>query len=120
MKKFISIVAAILFAVIFSSQAYAEDACPAGNLESVLTQALESSPEDLVVVLEHDTLQAFWNSLIEAQLLLGTVSNVDKIYIIHSVRHPDQVYIFFLNDGCIVDVRMFPKSRIFPLIGKDA
>ncbi len=44
-------------------------------------------------------------------MMIGTVK-VDKIYIFNSEHHPDLVYVYFLEQGCIIDVKMTLKHII--------
>ena len=113
-------IAMVLIAFIFwSTRARAETSCPSGNEETLLTQAI--TPEDTAVrhitILTGDKVVQYWNNLRELHLMLGQVSNVDKIYIMDApVGQSEMVYIFYTNKGCIVDSVVTYKAIIQKLM----
>ena len=113
-------IAMLLIAFIFwTLPARAETACPAGNEETLLTQAI--TPEYItarnIIVLTGDKVTQYWDNLRNMRFMLGQVSNVDKIYIMDAPAGQDGiVYIFYVNHGCIVDTAVTFKSIIQKLL----
>jgi hypothetical protein len=74
--------------------------------ESLITDALASEPDRLVVKLEGQALGDFFNKMSSKGYLTGTLDLVDYIYIIKGKLMPgfDQPIdiLFFVQNGCIV------------------
>jgi hypothetical protein len=113
MKKTLLFLTAISFAVFFTSTANAKvaDVCTPETVESVLTKALAENPGYLIKMLDGNSLMDFWSKLREDKLMLGTI-NIEKVYVIKSEHHEDSVYVFFIDSGCIVDVKLTSKDLI--------
>ena len=92
-------IAVILFLSFGVWVAHAED-CPDGNQEARITDAI--SPADHVWIFEGEGLKGFFDGLRKTGLFSGTPSNVTKVYV---TQFQHIYHIFFLNKGCIVDVR---------------
>ena len=113
-------IAMLLIAFIFwTLPAHAETACPAGNEEGLLTQAI--TPEAIqsrnIIILTGDKVAQYWDNLRNMHFMLGKVSNVDKIYIMDApVGQAGAVYVFYINQGCIVDTVVTYKAIIKKLL----
>jgi hypothetical protein len=108
-----SLTAVVIFTTAFFmlKPVYAEEVCDPVDYESHLTTAITESPDLLIADLTDDKLNNFWVSLTDYGLMAGQVQ-VDHLYIFKSETHPNSVYMFFLRDKCIVDVRMTLKSLV--------
>lgn len=117
-KLYITFVAGILFSAFFISgplfaieNKQPQHVCAKETQETVLTKGIEETPELLLEKLEGDKLQFFFKNMEKAQMLIGSIG-VDKIYIFYSENHPTWVYVYFLNDGCILDVKFTYKNLV--------
>ena len=113
-------IAMVLIAfILWSTRARAEIACPAGNEEGLLTQAI--TPEAIqsrnIIILTGEKVAQYWDNLRNMHFMLGKVSNVDKIYIMDApVGQAGAVYVFYINQGCIVDTVVTYKAIIQKLL----
>lgn len=118
MRRMFSLLAVVFMTAFFVfGPVQAEDAksCPDVDQESILTKGIEESPDLLVTILEGEKLQHFWAAMRKKAFMVGNV-DVDKVYVFRSESHPEMVYVFFLNNGCIQDVKPTFKSLIEGLI----
>lgn len=118
MKKYGILLAGILVSAFFIANPVlaVEDrqpqhVCAAETQEQVLIKGIKESPNLLLEKLEGDKLQFFFKNMEKAQMLIGSIG-VDKIYIFYSENHPTWVYVYFLNDGCILDVKFTYKNLV--------
>ena len=102
-------------ALLVASTIYAAEPprCPTGNEEVLLSGAI--TPDDVktrnIVILIGDKVEKYWDSLRNMHIMLGKVSNVDKIYIMDApVGQEGMVYVFYLNQGCIVSTVVTYKA----------
>jgi hypothetical protein len=74
--------------------------------ESVITEAIDSSPDRLVAKIEGKDLNTFLGSMTKAGLLTGTLWRVERIYIVSAKMLPGydtpHVWLFFIQDGCLI------------------
>lgn len=114
MKKIvITILAGLLPAFFMLGSSIAQEAkvCDPVTQESVLTKGIQESPELLMVELEGEELLSFWQNVREAGMMVGTIS-IDKVYVFYSENHPEWVYVYFLKEGCIIDIKFTFKELI--------
>lgn len=111
-----TLTAGIIFSAFFtfSPLRAEEQACDPVTQESVLTKGIHESPELLMKILEGAELQKFWRLLQDKGWMVGIVQ-VDKVYVFLSENHPDWVYVYFLDHGCIRDVKFTFKTIISEL-----
>lgn len=109
--KQLFIAAIFCAAFLVSTPALTVEQCATENSETVLTEAIKESPELLVKELTGADLLKFWAKLTEMKFMDG-LPDIDKVYVFKSENHPDNVYVFFLKQGCIVDVKFTLKKII--------
>jgi hypothetical protein len=108
------LIAGILFPAFFMAtplSAQPADNCAQETKESNIKQGIEEAPMLLITTLENAKLNSFWERLRGFGLMGGTI-DIDKVYIFSSEHHPTLVYVYFLNGGCIVDVRFTLKTIV--------
>ncbi len=112
MKKIILLLAGITIpAFLLPTPVYSQpsDNCAQETLESNITDNL---PDPLLIAtLQGRTLNEFFEKLRGFGLMGGTLP-IDKIYIFTSEHHPDMLYVYFLKEGCIQDVRLTLKTLV--------
>ena len=64
-----------------------------------------------MAIVEGDDLVLWWDRMKKVNMMVGDVQ-IDKIYIFLSENHPHWVYVFFLSEGCIVDVKFTYKNLV--------
>jgi hypothetical protein len=92
--------------------------CNEATKESVLLKGIEESPELLMVVIEGNDLDVVFQRLEKVKMMAGEPPT-DKMYVFESENHPHWVYVFFLNKGCIVDVKFTYRNLVEYLITGD-
>ena len=118
-KLLVTLVAGFLNSAFFIANAAAvqdenrvpQHVCAPETQETVLVKAIDESPELLMAKLEGDQLEEFFQRMRERQMLVGSIG-VDKVYIFYSENHPTWVYVYFLNRGCILDVKFTFKNLV--------
>lgn len=85
--------------------------CDPVTQESVLKKGIEESPELVMAIIEGEDLNTFFERMRKQNMIVGSVG-VDKIYIFYSENHPHWVYVYFLDQGCILDVKFTFKNLI--------
>ena len=103
-------IAAPAFAV-QDENAVPQKECAVETQENVLTKGIEESPELLKTVIEGNELSVFFERMRKYNMLIGS-TGIDKIYVFYSENHPTWVYVYFLNQGCILDVKFTFKNLI--------
>lgn len=97
-----------------STAAIADEACPEGNLEIRITEAVVPG-EDTIWVFEGAGLNTFYASLNEWGLMAGRPSNANKAIVARDKLN--RYTVFFLLNNCIVFAAHSPASvmeRILP------
>lgn len=127
MKKYGILLAGILVSAFFIANPVLavesrqpQHVCAAETQETVLIKGIEESPNLLWEKLEGDRLEFFFQNMRKSQMLIGSIG-VDKIYVFYSENHPHWVYVYFLNQGCILDVKFTFKNLVeFFLTGNES
>lgn len=125
MRKILTIVAGLMFSALFIVGASADknhylisDECSAETVEQVLIDGAKENPELLMAVVEGDDLKTVFGRLEKLKMLIGEPPT-DKMYVFESENHPHWVYVFFLQKGCIVDVKFTYKNLVEYLLTGD-
>ena len=92
--------------------------CSPETKEQVLINGAKEAPELLMAVVEGDDLKIVFNRLEYLRMLIGEPPT-DKMYVFESENHEAWVYVFFLNKGCIVDVKFTYKNLVEYLLTGD-
>jgi hypothetical protein len=107
----------LTFFLLWASAAFstiaAEEACPHGNQEARITEAV--TDKDTLWVFEGAGLNTFMHALNENGLMAGTPTNTDKILVARDAYN--RYTVFFLFHRCIVFAAHAPTSvmeRILP------
>ena len=126
MKRIFTVLVAGLVSAFFMFGAFADknkyynidDVCPVENQEQVLIDGAEEAPELLMAVVEGTDLKTVFERLKKLKMLIGEPPT-DKMYAFESENHPNWVYVFFLRQGCIVDVKFTYKNLVEYLLTGD-
>ena len=119
MKSIVTILAGLIVSAFFIVGASADknqyvpiSKCSPETLESVLDKPMSENPE-LVMSgpIVGKELEWFLNRVKSVQMMGGELS-IDKVYVFYSENHPYWVYIYFLNEGCIQDVKFTYKNLV--------
>ena len=105
---------AMLLVWAVSTAVIAEEACPEGNLEVRITEAVVPG-EDTIWIFEGEGLNTFYASLNEWGLMAGRPSNANKAIVARDKLN--RYTVFFLLNNCIVFAAHSPASvmeRILP------
>ena len=88
--------------------------------EDTLKQAISEEPTRLVRTLDGQDLATFISNLTLHGYLVGSISDVDRIYIVDAGKRPgyttDNVWLFFMQDGCVIAKVAAMKSIIVGLL----
>ena len=111
MSNFKTFIVAALSAFFIVSTPIMAAECPVETQEARLTEGLQQNPELLYKILEGESLIRFFTNLTNAGLMVGML-DVDKIYFIKSENHEGALYMFYLKNGCITDVKMTVQAAV--------
>lgn len=88
--------------------------------EEAINAAIQSEPQRLVKVLEGAELMTFISKLQSSGYMTGTLPAVDRIYIVDAGKlegyTTDNVWLFFVQDGCLLGAIPATKSIIMELL----
>ena len=119
MKSIVTILAGLIVSAFFIVGALADkssyvqvDQCVQTNQETVLTDAIKETPDLLMVgPIEGEELKWFFDRVKSIKMMGGEL-DIDKVYVFLSENHEHWVYVFFLNEECIVDVKFTYKNLV--------
>jgi hypothetical protein len=103
-------------------QAQAADSSGCDYSESLLTDALKEEPTRLVAHLEGQEMDRFFSAMSSKGWLSGTLYRIDGIYIVDAGKMKgfentvDQVWIYFIQGGCILTKIGAIKSNVVELL----
>ena len=102
----------LLLFMMLSTPAFAAMECDTTTEDAIKT-AIADNPTKLVRVLAGQDLAGFLSALTANGYLIGTLENVDHIYIVDAGKRPgytsDNVWLFFVQEGCLI--RAIPASK---------
>ena len=117
-KLYITFLAGLVSAFFMAGTVYAtESTCAPEVQESRITEGLAENPELLMAELEGESLIKFFEKMRQQHMIAGLVG-VDKVYVFYSEKHPEWVYVYFLESGCILDVKFTFKNLIKSFLGE--
>lgn len=110
---------AVLLSLFLSTPANSAMECDTTS-EDKIQEAIAADPTKLVKVLEGPELSAFLAALTNNGYLVGTLSQVDKIYIVDAGMRPgytgQNVWLFIVQDGCLIASIPAIKSIIIGML----
>lgn len=108
---------AALFLFVQPAQAAMEcDTTP----ESKIVQTIQDEPNKLIKILEGHDLELFFVNMVNSGYMVGTLPGIDKIYIVDAGKRQgyttDNVWLFFIQDGCLIASIPATKSIVLGLL----
>ena len=118
MKSLYVLVAGIVISAFFTSgPSFAvedrapQHVCAKETQETRLKKGIEESPDLVMAVIEGKDLDIFSDRMRKQHMLVGSVG-FNKVYVFYSEHHPTWVYVYFLTDECIIDVKFTFKNLV--------
>lgn len=88
--------------------------------ESRILEVIKEQPDKFIRVLDGNDLALFLAALTAHGYLTGTLEKLDRIYVVDAGKKPgytvDNVWLFFIYDGCLIKAIPATKSVIMGLL----
>lgn len=111
--------ALVLALSLFATPALAAMECDT-TTESRILEVIKEEPDKFIKVLDGHELELFLAALSNHGYLTGTLDKLDRIYIVDAGKKPgyttDNVWLFFVYDGCLIKAIPATKSVILSLL----